>query len=74
MGLQGPGDVVRQARNLRNLDPRAELDNDALSRLMGRVVALGSQVIATSLVPDAGLFPAPARTFHVEHGVLQADT
>ena len=38
-------------------DPGAELDSDALSRLMRRVVDLGSQVIATSLVPDVPLFP-----------------
>jgi hypothetical protein len=39
---------------------------------MGRVVGLGSQVVATRLVPDAALFPAPARAFHVEHGELKA--
>ncbi len=52
-------------------DPSAELDSDALSRLMRRVVALGSQVIATSLVPDVPLFPDPGRAFHVEHGALE---
>ena len=52
-------------------DPGAELDSDALSRLMRRVVDLGSQVIATSLVPDAPLFPDAGRVFHVEHGVLK---
>lgn len=52
-------------------DPGAELDKEALGRLMRRVVGLGSQVIATSLEHDAPLFPAEARTFHVEHGVLQ---
>ena len=51
-------------------DPGAELDSDALARLMRRVVDLGSQVIATSLVPDVPLFPDVGRTFHVEHGVL----
>lgn len=51
-------------------DPGAELDRDALRRLMGRVVALGSQVVATSLDADAPLFPAAARVFHVEHGKL----
>jgi hypothetical protein len=38
---------------------------------MHRVVGLGSQVIATSLEPNTPLFPAAAKTFHVEHGVLQ---
>jgi DNA replication and repair protein RecF len=52
-------------------DPGAELDNEALARLMHRVVGLGAQVVATSLEPDAPLFPAAARTFHVEHGVLK---
>jgi DNA replication and repair protein RecF len=51
-------------------DPGAELDSDALSRLMRRVVDLGSQVIATSLVPDVPLFPDAGKAFHVEHGVL----
>lgn len=51
-------------------DPGAELDRDALGRLMQRVVGLGSQVIATSLEPETPLFPASAKTFHVEHGQL----
>jgi len=53
-------------------DPGAELDRDSLARLMRRVVGLGSQVIATSLDPETPLFPAAAKAFHVEHGVLQA--
>jgi DNA replication and repair protein RecF len=52
-------------------DPGAELDSDALGRLMRRVVGLGCQVIATSLDPKTPLFPAEARAFHVEHGRLQ---
>ena len=52
-------------------DPSAELDSDALGRLMQRVVDLGSQVIATSLVPDVLLFPEAGRVFHVEHGTLK---
>jgi len=52
-------------------DPGAELDKEALARLMRRVVGLGSQVVATSLEPDAPLFPAAASTFHVEHGTLK---
>jgi recombinational DNA repair ATPase RecF len=51
-------------------DPGAELDKESLGRLMRRVVALDSQVIATSLEPDAPLFPATAKRFHVEHGAL----
>jgi len=52
-------------------DPGAELDNEALGRLMDRVVGLGSQVIATSLERDIPLFPTAARVFHVEHGELK---
>jgi DNA replication and repair protein RecF len=52
-------------------DPGAELDREALGRLMQRVAGLGCQVVATSLEPDAPLFPARARTFHVEHGILK---
>ncbi|MGI9222435.1 MAG: DNA replication/repair protein RecF [Woeseiaceae bacterium] len=52
-------------------DPGAELDSEALGRLMRRVAGLGSQVIATSLEPETPLFPAAAKTFHVEHGRLQ---
>jgi DNA replication and repair protein RecF len=51
-------------------DPAAELDAPSLSRLMGRVAGLGSQVVATSLVPDARLFGGEAAVFHVEHGRL----
>ncbi len=52
-------------------DPGAELDDEALGRLMQRIVLLGSQVIATSLDGNMALFPATAKVFHVEHGVLQ---
>jgi DNA replication and repair protein RecF len=52
-------------------DPGAELDSESLGRLMQRVVGLGSQVIATSLEPNTPLFPAAAKAFHVERGVLQ---
>lgn len=51
-------------------DPSAELDADSLRRLMRRIAGLGCQVIATSLEPDAGLFPAAPAVFHVEQGVL----
>lgn len=51
-------------------DPAAELDADSLIRLMDAVAALGSQVIATSLIPNEAIFPATPAMFHVEHGVL----
>ncbi len=52
-------------------DPVAELDDAALQRLMDRVIDLGCQVVATSLTPDAPLFPRPPAVFHVEHGQLE---
>jgi len=52
-------------------DPAAELDRDSLGRLMGRVEALESQVIATSLEQSALKFPQAPAVFHVEHGVLR---
>jgi len=51
-------------------DPAAELDRGSLGRLMGRVVSLGCQVIATSLVPDEAIFGGRGAVFHVEHGAL----
>ncbi len=51
-------------------DPAAELDQDALGRLLDQVFGLGSQVIATALEPDVLEFPSPPATFHVEHGRL----
>jgi DNA replication and repair protein RecF len=54
-------------------DPAAELDNESLGRLMERVIGLGSQVVATALLPDSGLFPQSPRLFHVEQGALQAE-
>jgi DNA replication and repair protein RecF len=52
-------------------DPAAELDNDSQTRLMAAVVALGCQVIATSLDADVVLFPETPKTFHVEQGKLE---
>jgi DNA replication and repair protein RecF len=49
-------------------DPAAELDEDSLARLMQGVIALGCQVIATSLDAAPALFPEPPQAFHVEHG------
>lgn len=51
-------------------DPAAELDNDSLGRLIGAVVALDCQVVATSLGTGLLRFPAPPRVFHVERGAL----
>jgi len=52
-------------------DPAAELDKESLGRLMQRVAALGSQVVATSLGPDALELPGKAAVFHVEQGGLE---
>lgn len=52
-------------------DPAAELDGDSLARLMRRIVGLGCQVIATSLIADAAIFADSAAVFHVEHGRLR---
>ena len=51
-------------------DPAAELDIDSLARLLTQVYSLGCQVVATSLDPDALIFPADPAVFHVEHGVI----
>jgi DNA replication and repair protein RecF len=55
-------------------DPAAELDGDSIARLMASVAALGCQVVATSLDPGALTFPEKPKTFHVEHGVVTAET
>ena len=52
-------------------DPAAELDEQALDRLMSRVFGLGSQIIATALDAETLRFPGPAALFHVEQGGLQ---
>lgn len=54
-------------------DPAAELDRDSLGRLMAAVHDLGSQVVATSLDPDALEAPPGSAMFHVEQGVLSAE-
>ena len=51
-------------------DPAAELDQNALARLLEQVFGLGAQVIATALEPDVLVFPSAPATFHVEHGRL----
>lgn len=52
-------------------DPAAELDGESLTRLMGVVVGLDCQVIATSLDAGQALFPESPRRFHVEQGNLR---
>lgn len=54
-------------------DPAAELDSDSLNRLMGSVIGLGCQIMATALEPDSRLFPEPPALFHVERGVLRKE-
>lgn len=55
-------------------DPAAELDGDAIARLMGAVAALGCQVVATSLDPEALVFPENPVRFHVEQGAVTSPT
>lgn len=50
-------------------DPAAELDAESLRRLLERVLAIGCQVIATSLDAALPVVSEPA-LFHVEHGRL----
>ena len=52
-------------------DPAAELDGEALGRLLEAVRSLGCQVVATSLDRGALELPPSTRLFHVEHGVLR---
>ena len=54
-------------------DPAAELDSESLRRIMGSAVALGSQLIVTSLNPELIEFPAAPRVFHVEHGKIDLE-
>jgi len=51
-------------------DPAAELDSDSIARLVAAVSALGCQVVATSLEPEALAFPEEPVMFHVEQGVV----
>jgi DNA replication and repair protein RecF len=53
-------------------DPAAELDSDSITRLIAAVAALGCQVVATSLDPEALIFPEAPVVFHVEQGVVSA--
>jgi len=49
-------------------DPAAELDAGHLEAFIGQVKRLQCQLVMTSLRADAGIFGAPERMFHVEHG------
>ena len=53
-------------------DPAAELDGDSIARLISAVSALGCQVVATSLDPEALVFPEKPVMFHVEQGAVRA--
>lgn len=55
-------------------DPAAELDREALERLLIQVFGLGSQVIATALRPDVLHFPSAPALFHVEQGRLTRES
>lgn len=49
-------------------DPAAELDGEHLRRFIDQVIRLRSQLVLTSLHPDAHQFGTPDRLFHVEQG------
>ncbi len=51
-------------------DPAAELDTKSLKRLMEKVFELKSQLIVTSIEPEAGIFPQSPSMFHVERGKI----
>ncbi len=53
-------------------DPAAELDGESITRLVSAVAALGCQVVATSLAPEALVFPERPVMFHVEQGRITA--
>jgi DNA replication and repair protein RecF len=55
-------------------DPAAELDGNALQRLMAAIAGLGCQVVATSLERASLDVPRDAAVFHVEHGVLTPES
>lgn len=52
-------------------DPAAELDLDRLAAFVDTVRSLDTQIVLTSLAPDARLFGDPERVFHVEQGRVQ---
>ncbi len=54
-------------------DPAAELDREAMGRLMEAVNRLGCQVVATALTSDGVTFAATPALFHVERGQVVQD-
>ena len=68
----GAAEVVQTATDQTLLllldDPAAELDKDALQRLLAAVRLLRCQVIATALEASEPLLDADTRLFHVEQG------
>jgi DNA replication and repair protein RecF len=55
-------------------DPAAELDVEALERLLEAVRSLGCQVVATSLARNSLSLPPGTSVFHVEHGAVRPAT
>ncbi len=53
-------------------DPAAELDRNALERLLQQSFNLGCQLVATSLEKETLTFPSEPRRFHVKHGEISA--
>lgn len=53
-------------------EPGADLDRERLGLLLAEVGGAPVQAFVTSLDPDAVRLPPGARTFHVEHGSLDA--
>ncbi len=53
-------------------DPSAELDKNSLNKLMNEVVAMGSQVVATSIENHNDFFPGDYFVFHVEQGIIKS--
>ena len=53
-------------------DPVAELDDSALQRLIAELAAIPVQMIVTSIRPESMQALEAGRTFHVEHGVIEA--
>ena len=53
-------------------DPSAELDKNSLNKLMNEVVAMGSQITATSIENHNDFFPGDYFVFHVEQGIIKS--
>lgn len=52
-------------------DPSAELDHARLDAFIGRVMAIGGQMVVTALSKDFRLFGQPEAVFHVEQGAVE---